>query len=205
MALLAVLAVLAAACAAGSEEPTTTAGPTTTAAAATTTTAPAPTTTTTEHSHGGGVEADQADIVAATLAGAAFQDVSAAEAAGYGSTMEDLGCFENVDLGGMGLHYLNGELLDDQVDITAPEALVYELDASGEIAGLVAHEYIVPVDAWSGAEPPNLFGIDFHQHPVLPLWVLHAWLWKDNPSGMFVDFNPKVRLCPEGVPVFGEE
>src|SRR5690606_13709434 len=92
----------------------------------------APTTTTTEHSHGGGVEADQADIVAATLAGAAFQDVSAAEAAGYGSTMEDLGCFENVDLGGMGLHYLNGELLDDQVDITAPEALVYELDASGD-------------------------------------------------------------------------
>lgn len=204
MALLAALAVLAAACAAGSEEPTTT-GPTTTAAPATTTTAPAPTTTTTEHSHGGGVEADQADIVAATLAGAAFQDVSAAEAAGYGSTMEDLGCFENVDLGGMGLHYLNGELLDDQVDITAPEALVYELDASGEIAGLVAHEYIVPVDAWSEAEPPNLFGIDFHQHPVLPLWVLHAWLWKDNPSGMFVDFNPKVRLCPEGVPVFGEE
>lgn len=204
MALLAALAVLAAACAAGSEEPTTT-GPTTTAAPATTTTAPAPTTTTTEHSHGGGVEADQADIVAATLAGAAFQDVSAAEAAGYGSTMEDLGCFENVDLGGMGLHYLNGELLDDQVDITAPEALVYELDASGEIAGLVAHEYIVPVDAWSRAEPPNLFGIDFHQHPVLPLWVLHAWLWKDNPSGMFVDFNPKVRLCPEGVPVFGEE
>jgi hypothetical protein len=32
---------------------------------------------------------------------------------------------------------------------------------------------------------------------------MHAWIWKDNPSGMFVDFNPKVRLCPEGVPVFG--
>jgi hypothetical protein len=103
----------------------------------------------------------------------------------------------------MGLHYLNESLMDDVVDITTPEALVYELDADGEITGLVAHEYIVPVEAWTGTEPPRLFGMEFHQHPVLPLWVMHAWIWKDNPSGMFVDFNPKVRLCPEGVPVFG--
>jgi hypothetical protein len=126
-----------------------------------------------------------------------------AEAAGYGSTMDALGCFESAESGGMGLHYLNESLMDDVVDITTPEALVYELDADGEITGLVAHEYIVPVEAWTGTEPPSLFGMEFHQHPVLPLWVMHAWIWKDNPSGMFVDFNPKVRLCPEGVPVFG--
>jgi hypothetical protein len=36
------------------------------------------------------------------------------------------------------------------------------------------------------------------------LWVLHAWVWKDNPTGVFQDFNPRVRLCPDGVPVFGE-
>ena len=58
-------------------------------------------------------------------------------------------------------------------------------------------------EAWTADEPPSLFGVDFHQHAVLPLWVLHAWLWKDNPAGMFVDYNPKVRTCPEGVPIFG--
>ena len=42
---------------------------------------------------------------------------------------------------------INQTLTDDQVDITKPEALVYELDANGEITGLVAHEYIVPIDA----------------------------------------------------------
>ena len=54
-----------------------------------------------------------------------------------------------------------------------------------EVGGLVAHEYIVQVDAWTATEPPNLFGLDFHQHPVLPLWVLHAWIGKSNPVGMF--------------------
>jgi hypothetical protein len=34
--------------------------------------------------------------------------------------------------------------------------------------------------------------------------VIHAWIWKDNPSGIFQDYNPKVRLCPDGVPVFGQ-
>ena len=91
----------------------------------------------------------------------------------------------------MGVHYINGDLLDATVDITEPEALVYELDAAGQIAGLVAHEYIVPIDAWTSRRPPTLFGMDFHRHPTLPLWVLHAWLWKDNPAGVFEDWNPR--------------
>lgn len=187
----------------GTSAPQTTAAPTTTTAPQETTTTPPAETTTTEHSgHGNGVT-DPADLVTAALANAAFQDIAMAEAAGYGSTIDGLGCFESAELGGMGLHYLNGDLLDDEVDIRTPEALVYELDANGDIAALVAHEYIVPVDAWTSQAPPSLFGIDFHQHPVLPLWVLHVWIWKDNPAGMFEDFNPKVRMCPEGVPVFG--
>jgi hypothetical protein len=150
---------------------------------------------------------DRADDarVSAYLAGAAFQDVEAAEAVGYASTLDTLGCFQDPARGGMGLHYLDESLLDDVVDAATPEALVYELDRDGAITGLVAHEYIVPVDAWTNEDPPSLFGQDFHQHPVLPLWVLHAWLWKDNPTGLFEDFNPAVRLCPEGVPIFGED
>jgi hypothetical protein len=205
------LSLLIAACAGnstGEDDPSTTSttapAPTTTTTEATTTTIAATTTTAGHGDHGDpGAEADPADIAAANLATAAFQDVALAEAAGYGSTMDALGCFENADSGGMGLHYLNESLMDDVVDVTAPEALVYELDANGEIAGLVAHEYIVPLEAWTEDEPPSLFGRDFHEHGVLPLWVMHAWIWKDNPAGTFVDYNPAVRQCPDGVPIFG--
>lgn len=148
------------------------------------------------------------DLAAANLATAAYQDIEAAVAAGYVSTLGpgegSLGCFENPSQGGMGVHYLKASLLDANLDPKAPEALVYELDNDGQISGLVAHEYIVPLAAWTGSEPPMVFGRHLHQHPVLPLYVMHAWIWKDNPSGMFEDFNPKVRLCPDGVPVFGE-
>jgi hypothetical protein len=149
--------------------------------------------------------ASAADVIAATRANAAFQDVSVAEAAGYASTMESLGCFESAEHGGMGLHYLRESLLDDQLDITTPEALVYELDDHGNVVGLVAHEYVVPVAAWTSAEPPTLFGRPLHQHAVLPLYVLHTWLWKDNPAGFFHDYNPTVRMCPDGVKVFGQD
>lgn len=141
----------------------------------------------------------------AMLANAAFQDIEVAEAAGYASSMDTLGCFQNPDAGGMGVHYINDALLDATVNVRQPEALVYELGADGRIAGLVAHEYIVPVEAWTSPQPPSLFGMQFHRHPSLPLWVLHAWLWKPNPDGMFADWNPAVRLCPAGVPVFGRD
>jgi len=146
-----------------------------------------------------------ADLAAANLATAAFQDVEAAKEAGYASTLNDLGCFEAAEQGGMGLHFLNESLMDATADPTAPEALVYELDRDGNITGLVAHEYIVPIDAWTEEYPPSLFGQDFHQHSVLPLWILHTWIWKDNPAGVFQDYNPRVRPCPDGVPIFGED
>lgn len=144
-----------------------------------------------------------ADRSAAQLTTAGFQDVKTAEAAGYASSLDTLGCFQDETLGGMGVHYIDQSLMDATVSINEPEALVYELDADGEITGLVAHEYIVPVEAWTSTTPPSLFGVSFHRHPSLPLWVLHAWLWKENPSGIFDDWNPAVRQCPSGVPIFG--
>jgi hypothetical protein len=161
-----------------------------------------PTTSTPEHTASG---IDPADRAAAMLATAGFQDVATAEGAGYASSLDTLGCFTDPERGGMGLHYINQSLMDDRVDLTKPEALVYELDAKGAVTGLVAHEYIVPIDAWKQTTPPKLFGMDFHQHPTLPLWVLHAWLWKDNPAGVFQDWNPAVRQCPPGTPIFGKD
>jgi hypothetical protein len=145
------------------------------------------------------------DRATAQLATAAFQDVAVAEAAGYVSTLDTLGCFQSPDEGGMGVHYLDASLMDATVELAHPEALVYELDATGQIAGLVAHEYIVPVDAWTSSRPPKLLGVPLHRHPTLPLWVLHTWIWKDNARGVFSDWNPAVRLCPDGVPIFGRD
>jgi hypothetical protein len=155
----------------------------------------------------GGGATDPA-LAAANLATAAYQDVEEAVADGYVSTLGpgegSLGCFEDPTKGGMGVHYLKASLLDATLDPKAPEALVYEMDNDGNITELVAHEYIVPVAAWTASEPPSIFGQHLHQHSVLPLYVIHAWIWKDNPSGIFQDYNPKVRLCPDGVPVFGQ-
>jgi hypothetical protein len=146
---------------------------------------------------------DPHERAAAMLATARFQDVAVAEAAGYGSSLDTLGCFQDPQRGGMGVHYVNQVLMDGEVDIGRPEALVYELDAGGHIVGLVAHEYIVPTDAWTASEPPSLFRVPFHRHPTLPLWVLHTWLWKANPGGVFEDWNAAVRPCPVGTPIFG--
>jgi len=61
---------------------------------------------------------------------------------------------------------------------------------------LVAVEYIVPWTAWAPAAPPQLFGRPFFRNTTLHLWALHAWIWRPNPSGMFANYNPAVKLCP---------
>lgn len=148
--------------------------------------------------------AGQSDLARARQGTSKFHQVKHAEAAGYGSTLGDLGCFQNPGVGGMGLHYVNGALLGDggALDPAKPEALVYEMRANGKLK-LVGLEYIVLATDVDPANPPMLFGQHFHKHPVLPLWVLHAWVWAPNPLGMFEDWNPRVAMCPEGVPIFG--
>ena len=79
-----------------------------------------------------------------------------------------------------------------------PEALVYEPGPNGQLR-LVAVEWIVPVAAWEAAgntEPPSVLGQKMHVlNPALGWYVLHAWVWKYNPSGVFEDWNPNV-VCP---------
>lgn len=146
--------------------------------------------------------ASQSEFAETRAGTAAYHSVANAEAAGYGSTLDALGCFES-DSGGMGVHYLNGSLLDGSVNAATPEALVYEMRDNGGLK-LVGVEYLVPAELVDPTDPPELFGRHFHPHPVLPLWIMHAWTWRPNPSGMFADFNPAVAMCPDGVPVFGD-
>jgi hypothetical protein len=80
------------------------------------------------------------------------------------------------------------------VDAAHPEALVYEVD--GDRLQLVAVEWIIPQPMWSSATPPSLLGHSFFRNDTLGLWALHAWIWRPNPSGMFANYNPSVKLCP---------
>jgi len=144
----------------------------------------------------------QSELAEARQGTSRFHNVVHAQSAGYGSTLDLLGCFENPAEGGMGLHYLNGALLDGTVDAAAPEALVYEMREDGQLK-LVGLEFLVPEGLVDPDNPPELFGHQFHPHGVLPFWILHVWIWRPNPSGMFSDYNPGVAMCPEGVPVFG--
>ena len=146
--------------------------------------------------------AGQSDLAEARRGTASFHKVEKAEAAGYVSTLGSLGCFENPGVGGMGLHYLRPDLLDGEVTAGEPEALVYEMRADGTLK-LAGHEYLVPSELVDPSDPPELFGHRFHPHPVLPFWIMHAWVWQPNPDGMLADWNPRVAMCPDGVPVFG--
>lgn len=146
--------------------------------------------------------AGQSDLAEARQGTSKFHNVNKAEDAGYASTLDLLGCFQKPGVGGMGLHYVNFDIVDGSVDAGSPQALVYEMRANGKLK-LVGHEYLVPTELVDPANPPQLFGHHFHPHPVLPFWILHAWVWSPNPDGMFHDWNPRVGMCPDGVPVFG--
>ncbi len=101
-------------------------------------------------------------------------------------------CFDSPT-GGMGLHYVRN--IDGTIDANDPEAMVYEVRPNGQ-RKLVAVEYLIPETEVDPANPPMLYGHMFHPHSFLPVYILHVWVWKANPDGMFADFNPNVTPCP---------
>jgi hypothetical protein len=118
-----------------------------------------------------------------------FHDIETATQAGWGDRLTD--CFSSPGQGGMGYHYGNLALFDDEVEVSKPELLLYEPQQNGELE-LVAVEYAIPFTEWTSSQPPRLFGREFHRNLDFELWILHAWVHRDNPSGMFEDWNPKV-------------
>ena len=159
-----------------------------------------------DHAAEPSLTAEQARLVADVRAATAdFRDLNVAEGSGYGKFLE---CFLNREVGGMGQHYVHGELVgDDVLDPTQPEALVYEPTVNGDMV-LVAFEYLVFADVWDpnneGREAPVLFDQPFHLKTNIPdtppVWALHIWLWAHNPDGLFADYNPTI-FCPEDAPI----
>jgi hypothetical protein len=123
---------------------------------------------------------------------AKFHSFKAAAAAGWAAQITP--CMTDpAGAGGMGFHYGNPALIDGTARVEEPELLLYEPQQNGRLR-LVAVEYIIPYTAHSrDAEAPELFGGQkFKQNDTFQLWGLHAWVWKDNPSGVFADWNPRV-------------
>jgi hypothetical protein len=121
----------------------------------------------------------------------AFKELDAAVVAGYSANGG--GCVANPPEGVMGYHHVNQSLLDDRLEVESPEMLVYERVPDGEYR-LNGVEYIVPFSARAAtAEPPTVMGQQLKPAPGLELWYLHVWVWLDNPSGLFADWNPRAE------------
>ena len=125
-----------------------------------------------------------------------YANVNAATAAGY---QPFLGCVSGQDHGAMGQHYVNGALVGDgEIDVTRPEALIYESSPAG--MQLLGVEYVVFADAWlmHHSGPPVLEGQTFvlvtapNRFNLPAHFELHVWAWRENPLGAFVDWNNQV-------------
>ena len=83
--------------------------------------------------------------------------------------------------------------VDQIVNPAEPRVMIIYLpNEDGELQ-LVGVEYIVPFTGSNSA--PELFGQTFHYNAARSRYELHAWLWRNNPDGIFADYNPRLR-CP---------
>lgn len=129
------------------------------------------------------------DVKTVREATASFRAVEKAQAAGYEQETE---CVEHPTEGAMGYHFTRRELRDGNVEVDKPEVLVYEKrpDGSFKLNGI---EYIVPIDAWKQSEPPKVMGQPMKRFDRAGFYYLHAWIWEYSPSGLFADWNPRVK------------
>ena len=134
---------------------------------------------------------------------ARFRDIREATEAGYA---DPLTCVSGPQEGTMGVHFGNADLIGDgTLDAHKPELLVYE-PKDGQLH-LVAVEYLVFAEAWdaNNPSPPVLQGQLLHyvgspnRYGLPAFYELHVWAWKENPNGMFADWNPDVS-CAEYTP-----
>jgi hypothetical protein len=128
---------------------------------------------------------------------ARFKDVAVAEAEGYAL---QFGCVSGSDDGAMGLHYVNGTIVDSGVlDPTRPQIVIYEPIPGGGLR-LIGADFLVFADVWNKTHPapPQLMGQLFHlfespnRFGLPAFYTLHVWAWKKNPKGAFVNWHPDV-------------
>ncbi|MYZ49696.1 hypothetical protein [Propylenella binzhouense] len=122
-------------------------------------------------------------------------------------------------LGGMGIHFVRMDRLGitappnprvdgtgTYTDFRAPAVLIYEPQADGSLE-LVAVENLVFASAWKAAgndAPPSFQGVAYDRmaddpataideaHMFEPHYDRHVWIWRENPNGVYAQFNPNV-------------
>jgi hypothetical protein len=126
-----------------------------------------------------------------------------------------------AEWGGMGIHYLNPALLKltgdtprvagmgSHTDFMHPAILLYEPQEDGSME-LVGIENLVFVAGWTAAgkdAPPVLNGRSWdymaddpataadEAHGFEPHYDQHVWLYRDNPTGELMPFNPNVTCA----------
>ena len=120
--------------------------------------------------------------------------------------------------GVMGIHYLRPDLLGitgppnprvngtgTHTDFLKPAVLIYEPQPDGSLQ-LLAVENLVFIAAWEAAgntTPPSFQGVPYDRmaddpktaldeaHMFEPHYDRHVWLYRDNPRGIFAQYNPK--------------
>jgi hypothetical protein len=124
-----------------------------------------------------------------------------------------------AELGAMGIHFFRPDLLGisgppsprvdgtgTHTDFLRPSILIYEPQPDGSLE-LVAVENLVFAKAWQQAghdAPPTFHEVLYdtmvddpstpadEAHIFEPRYDLHVWIYRDNPNGVFAQFNPAV-------------
>ena len=124
-----------------------------------------------------------------------------------------------AELGAMGIHFFRPDLLGikgppnprvdgdgTHTDFRKPAILIYEPQADGSLK-LVAVENLVFQKSWHAAgnkAKPTFHGVEYdtmqdnpatkvdEAHMFEPHYDRHVWLYRDNPNGMFAQYNPNV-------------
>jgi len=146
--------------------------------------------------------ASSSSVKTARKVTAKYHSVSRAKKDGYArlKDKDGIACIAEPGQGAMGVHYVKNALVGNPaIDLRHPEAVVYEPTKGGKLK-LVALEWVVLQSDWDATHnaPPRLFGQDFmlqtapNRFGLPAFYMLHAWVWKNNPSGMFMPWNPDV-------------
>ncbi len=127
-----------------------------------------------------------------------------------------------AEMGAMGIHFFRPDLLGitappnprvDGVgvhtDFNQPAVLIYEPKADGALE-LVAVENLVFAKAWAEAgndAPPSFHGVPWDNmvddpatdldeaHGFEAHYDRHVWLYRENPNGVFAQYNPDVTCA----------
>jgi hypothetical protein len=130
------------------------------------------------------------------------------------------------EVGAMGVHYFRPDMLGitappnprvdgagTHTDFANPAVLLYEPQADGTLE-LIAVENLVFATAWKEAghdAPPAFHGVVYNTmvddpatpvdeaHNFEPHHDRHVWLYRENPNGVFAQFNPRVTCEYHGV------